>query len=429
MLVLRYTMLFLLLINCLNFAQSENWKVYNKQNSGIPSDRIESIAVDNKNVKWFGTDAGLARFDGTNWTVYDSVNSPLPSSFINVVFPDEEKLWIGTPNGLIIFDGTNWMIPPGQDTLFTSKNIVTIVKDKQNNIWAAGEIEVVKFSSDAMEGIRELDAIGAFFSMTVDISGNIWVGDFNFASHNGLLWMYNSSNWKFFKLNDYENLISNFPYALAAGKDKNVWMGFGGTVSGGIVQIDDSNWNIYKRDNSGFPGNGVQSICIQDSIIWMGSADGLISFNGSNWELYDKANSGLPGNWIRDIYIDDYGNKWIGTIENGAAVFNENGIVSSVEDNDNFVKEFKVINYPNPFNSATTVSYFLPELSEVSIKIFGITGEKISDMYKGTIEKGEHKFIFNAAGLSTGIYFCRFEAFSSISNKKYQHTIKMTYLK
>jgi len=77
---------------------------YDKTNSGLPSNYVKAIAIDNMGVKWIGTkDGGLAKFDGVNWTVYYTSNSGLPTNDVQEITTDNEgNIWIGT---LAIWDG------------------------------------------------------------------------------------------------------------------------------------------------------------------------------------------------------------------------------------------------------------------------------------------------------------------------------------
>ena len=67
-------------------------------------------------------------------------------------------------------------------------------------------------------------------------------------------------------------------------------------------------------------------------------------------------------------------------------------------------------NYPNPFNPETTISYGLPEASEVIITIFGSNGRKIIDLFEGKKEKGIHALRWNAIDVPSGVYFIRMRA-------------------
>jgi|GEM_PF-6131441 len=62
-------------------------------------------------------------------------------------------------------------------------------------------------------------------------------------------------------------------------------------------------------------------------------------------------------------------------------------------------------NYPNPFNPTTTIEYFLPERTNVKLTVYDALGQKVRELISGFQQAGQHKVVFNAEGLSSGIYF------------------------
>jgi hypothetical protein len=62
-------------------------------------------------------------------------------------------------------------------------------------------------------------------------------------------------------------------------------------------------------------------------------------------------------------------------------------------------------NYPNPFNTQTAIRFFLPTAGEVAVQIFNILGETVQNIQAGRYGAGEHFYVFNADGKSSGIYF------------------------
>lgn len=63
--------------------------------------------------------------------------------------------------------------------------------------------------------------------------------------------------------------------------------------------------------------------------------------------------------------------------------------------------------YPNPFTSSTTIEYQLPEKTEVSISIRNTMGQIVAQpVQKEPKEAGRHELLFEAQGLTRGIYFC-----------------------
>ncbi len=76
------------------------------------------------------------------------------------------------------------------------------------------------------------------------------------------------------------------------------------------------------------------------------------------------------------------------------------------------VDEFELSqNYPNPFNPATTLEYYLPDDSRVSITIYNMLGQEMERMVDGELQEGGyHEVVFNAESYSSGVYFYRLAA-------------------
>jgi phosphodiesterase/alkaline phosphatase D-like protein len=80
-------------------------------------------------------------------------------------------------------------------------------------------------------------------------------------------------------------------------------------------------------------------------------------------------------------------------------------------------------NYPNPFNPSTTISFALPEASEVAIEVFNIMGQKVATLVQGRLEAGNHQIQWNGqveggGPAATGVYFCRMQAGDFVESRK-----------
>jgi hypothetical protein len=75
-------------------------------------------------------------------------------------------------------------------------------------------------------------------------------------------------------------------------------------------------------------------------------------------------------------------------------------------------------NYPNPFNSSTTISFFLPVKSHVTIKVSTVFGKEVSVLVDETKTPGKYEIQFDAHTLSGGIYFYSLSAGSFSGTKK-----------
>jgi len=75
-------------------------------------------------------------------------------------------------------------------------------------------------------------------------------------------------------------------------------------------------------------------------------------------------------------------------------------------------------NYPNPFNPATTISYQLPTEGQVSLKVYDMLGNEVATLVNEMKTAGEYQVDFNAAALSSGIYFYRLQAGNFVETKR-----------
>lgn len=80
-------------------------------------------------------------------------------------------------------------------------------------------------------------------------------------------------------------------------------------------------------------------------------------------------------------------------------------------------------NYPNPFNPATKINFTIPESGIVTLRIYNSLGQEVSSLVNGELKAGSYEANFNAASLSSGIYFYSLKAGS------YSETKKMILLK
>ncbi|MBD3374013.1 T9SS type A sorting domain-containing protein [candidate division KSB1 bacterium] len=63
------------------------------------------------------------------------------------------------------------------------------------------------------------------------------------------------------------------------------------------------------------------------------------------------------------------------------------------------------VNYPNPFNPKTVITYEIPQNEHVVLRITDILGRKIKNLVNGHKKAGYHSVNFNAENLAGGIYF------------------------
>lgn len=140
---------------------------------------------------------------------------------------------------------------------------------------------------------------------------------------------------------------------------------------------------------------------------------GLNDWNNTDRELYeyDENNNQILvtfQNW-------SYYNSWItrGKTASFYQLFtdspNENKYLNSYSLSQTF---------PNPFNPSTSISYQIPEMNFVTIKIYDVLGNEIATLVNEEKPAGTYKITWNAEGLSSGIYFYRLQAGNFVATKK-----------
>lgn len=137
------------------------------------------------------------------------------------------------------------------------------------------------------------------------------------------------------------------------------------------------------------------------------SFSGLFAVNldsmksGSRWQCINTP--GLTALYAIDFFSPANGYAFG---ENGSIYkYNEN--VIGLQNNNNSVpgEIFLYQNYPNPFNPETNIEYYLPEASNVVIRIFDINGKEVSSYNEGYKQKGKYSFLFSSVDLPSAVYY------------------------
>ncbi len=85
-------------------------------------------------------------------------------------------------------------------------------------------------------------------------------------------------------------------------------------------------------------------------------------------------------------------------------------------------------NYPNPFNPSTKIAFSLPVDSKINFTVFNILGQEVYQELNYNLSVGNHSINFNAAGLTSGIYFYNINAVG-IDGTNFTSTKKMILAK
>ena len=123
----------------------------------MPSDDVKSFHLDRNNVKWLGTDLGIARHIGDDtldkWTVFTAADG-LVHNYVQAITDDlDGKIWFGTQGGISVFDGstfTNYTKANG----LNSDSILCLTVDKKGVVWIGTDEGINSFSNGTFNSFK-----------------------------------------------------------------------------------------------------------------------------------------------------------------------------------------------------------------------------------------------------------------------------------
>jgi hypothetical protein len=94
-------------------------------------------------------------------------------------------------------------------------------------------------------------------------------------------------------------------------------------------------------------------------------------------------------------------------------------IVTNITENNHSPISYKLYNnHPNPFNPSTLIKYSVANESYTSLKIYDALGNEVITLVDDVKAAGTHQVIFDASGLSSGIYYYTLQSGSFTETKK-----------
>lgn len=316
-------------------------------NDGLIDPIVNSIAIENNNIRWFGTRNGISKLEGTTWTNYSETDGLVDNNVTSIAIDNQGNKWIGTHEGLSVFNGSTWTNYTTANEL-TNNHVTSIVIDNQNNKWIStfgGGL--IKFDGTTWESYRAIN--GAVYSDYITSSHKDNLGQLWICYYLGGATRINGSNWTFFVASFSGEFLRGSIRSMYRDTEGNHW--FGSTGWGVSKLATDSTFTAFVHsDGSSYrEKNMVNAIeKDKDNNFWCGTwGAGIMKFDGTNWVNITTKNSNLIDDHVYAIKKDNQDNLWICTYGGISRLDN----LSSITELDK--NEVQI--YPNPSNGVFSI--------------------------------------------------------------------------
>ena len=294
--------------------------------------------------------------------------------------------------------------------------------------------------------------------------------DYVFDKQNQKLWLGTSDGVWVFDLNSKtftQVLEGNFFMAINWNYDKTKILAAGtgktndNEAYSKFVEIDRETYAWYQRDyeyksyrlyqckdimedekGNVYFGHGINFDSFSGAAAEMQPRDYPLTVLGSDgkWyefrnnfkfidrRLFDSETDPHPFGGIFDMMVDDQGYLWLGTYR-GVYQLESDVFTTGVEEqhiacgpNDFNLSQ----NFPNPFNSTTTINYSISVSQHVNISVYDMRGRLVETLVNQHKIAGKYQLTWTPESyVTSGLYLVRFEENENRRNK----VVKMHYIK
>ncbi|MCP4582765.1 MAG: T9SS type A sorting domain-containing protein [candidate division Zixibacteria bacterium] len=380
------------------------WQTYDMSNTGLPSNRIQLIKADpNNSAVYFGTFGfGLARKIGDDWTVFNTGNSPLVANYIHSleVRPDNGDLWVGTNYAInVITPEDEWssIIPPDTNLVW-GDFYSDIAFDSSGNVWAstfgggiASKELVIESEPEPEEDSLYVDVKKLKFLLREPRRHNVtWIR----ANLEPTVELFEQDSISITVNSDlgqvygWESVFGNF-YHLYSRRNIDIYAAY---VAGSAVVLKYFNRHnkirLYLLDWN--PDIDIENMANElDIRIKLGS------YVGHDYVYIGEADP-----------ISDPDTDTLATDPGDILYSIDNDPIITDIDDEQLIPELTSIpiNYPNPFNPYTSISFSIVQPGQVNLTVYDVMGRVVS-VDRRYLNTGNHSISWDGTNKASGVYY------------------------
>ncbi len=264
-----------------------------------------AVTVDDDNVKWFLTEAGIVSFNDGEWKL-NHENRQIPYRELKDIAYDSSdfgaELWLASPMGATVASlpldarsgATTYY---SENSTILSENVVAVAVGKGSLRWFGTDKGISAFDKDKwlVTAYERKYPEYMFQDFPITAMATSPGGDSLYVATRGA---------------GVARLFRNDVDAISGASEYAQW---------GPIQL---------------PSDNITSICVSpDGTQWIGTDKGVARHTGNvtmeNWLSFNEED-GLVNNYVQAIAVDHHDRVWIGT-KGGVSVFSHNTISSITE--------------------------------------------------------------------------------------------------
>jgi len=369
-----------------------------------PDGSVNHYAINSNGDIFISGGCGFLRStdDGESWTG----QAPSVFSHTAITINSLNHVFVGTMQDGIYRSTDNGMTWNKINEGLTSLYVYSLATHQNDDVYAGLYYGVCKSTNNG--NTWSPTNLGATFVQTLDInsSGVIFAGanlmGIYKSTDNGATWNICSNG-----------LTTANIFTLSINTNDDIYLG---TVNGGAFRSTDegNSWiqiglNSYQVQCFAFTPGGE---------IYSGTNNGVFKStdNGATWTHI--SNNGLSNPYVYCLFFNSAGYLFAGT---GVGLCKSvEPVITSIDDSIKEIPQsfFLFQNYPNPFNPSTVISYQLLVGGSVMLKVYDILGNEVATLVNEEKQAGRYEVEFNAASLTSGVYFYQLRTESFIQTRK-----------
>ncbi len=432
-------------------------------NNGLIGINFNTISFSNENNGFIGGYAGLIYMTEDGGISWQKISRGTNVSFYGVDFIDYQTGWVVGGSGSIYKTtngGINWNFQANPYQNGKGLYDVDFSIDGQNG-WAvsgyANTYGVLRTTNGGENWFEDNPPDAAYGFL--DVEKNYFVG------YGGQFYSHSISGWHKNNLNTFATLFA-FSSPVNESYFMHQWIVGGNSGTGESAIFHTTDTGIHWVQQASATNKEIHDVfALSPSLVWAVGDNATIqktTDGGANWILLTEGELIEYGYWFNKVKFIDENNGWVAGV--GGFIFkttdggniwekiqlptNQQIFAFDLADNPTFWYDFYLVgpsglilksgqpqateitvdenkkipkefllsqNYPNPFNPSTKIQYSLPSPSEgegsgvrsVMLKIYDVLGNEIATLVNEEKSPGNYEVVFDAKGLSSGIYFYR----------------------